>query len=518
MVSRVLDDALVLDLGGEEDIENVRELMARAVGLSRIDEDTALRLSRLTLLSLSTNSLRDVAPLRHCTSLVHLNLSHNNVEDVSPLSSLTMLEKLFLSNNRIQTISPLASCTRLTTLSLFRNSLGDLERTVTVLQGFPGLTELDMAENPCSFSSAYRHTMIAELALSVLDGDEVTAEAHAKAEDFLAAFAPRSRSIDRAGAGDPGEDGSAGEDDITGALLERTLGMSVQPSSSDGGPSGGGGAVGGPPPPSTTTYAAARPPRPRTAGSSLSSSRPSSASTPSSKPSSFVAKLRTDAVSHRNSHPDPAVGSGGSTGRSSGASAGAILDPHSGVPGSAVGSDPVISMATVMAEFDPKQPLATVSRLLEVIAGLQLELSRRADAATSGGHVGSSKDDIIVDIIGENRTLRAKLGDLEEMTGQVDNLIKENKRLKQYIRELKAQHTAQISSMAAQLAASGGGGGSGGSDAPWGARPTTPGDVSRIMTSTGEAEILALLERNKQSLAQLRRELEEVQDEDDEQK
>jgi hypothetical protein len=507
MQAGVLDDALVLELTGEDQVENVCELMARSGGLSRIDEDTMLRLSKLTLLTLSTNSLRDVSPLRHCAALVHLNLSHNSIEDIAALSSLTLLEKLFLSNNRIQTIAPLASCTRLTTLSLFRNSLGDLDRSVAVLQRLPGLTELDMAENPCSFSTAYRHTMIAELALSVLDGDEVTAEAHAKAEDFLAAFAPRARPVDDDVA--TGAEDGAGDVDVTGDLFERTLSAPVPPSSSRG--------PGSAPLVASSSAAAAavsRPPRPRTAGSSSSSSRPSSASSqPASsanKPSSFVAKLRTDAVSHRSSSsssssaPDQAGKSGAA------ATSGAVLDPLAGLPGASAGPDPVISMATVMAEFDPKQPLATVSRLLEVIAGLQLELSRRADAATMGGHVGSSKDDIIVDIIGENRTLRAKLGDLEEMTGQVDNLIKENKRLKQYIRELKAQHTAQITSMAAQLAAQGGGGGGGGGEAPWGARPTTPGDVTRIMTSTGEAEILALLERNKQSLAQLRRELEEV--------
>jgi Leucine-rich repeat (LRR) protein len=58
-------------------------------------------MKQMTWLYLSSNSIRDVEPIKHLHKLKELSLSHNNIENIQPLLCLTNLERLNVSFNKI---------------------------------------------------------------------------------------------------------------------------------------------------------------------------------------------------------------------------------------------------------------------------------------------------------------------------------------------------------------------------------------------------------------------------------
>jgi Leucine-rich repeat (LRR) protein len=83
-------------------------------------------------LSLNSNFITDITPLKSLTNLTKLNLDINQIRDVSPLKSLTELTILHLYDNKITDISPLASLTKLKALGLARNSVSHIAALETM--------------------------------------------------------------------------------------------------------------------------------------------------------------------------------------------------------------------------------------------------------------------------------------------------------------------------------------------------------------------------------------------------
>ncbi len=84
------------------------------------------KLTNLTHLNLSRNSISNLTPLSNLTKLTYLNLGENQISDLTPLSNLSNLTTLHLSYNQISDIAPLSNLTNLIHLSLWQNNISDL--------------------------------------------------------------------------------------------------------------------------------------------------------------------------------------------------------------------------------------------------------------------------------------------------------------------------------------------------------------------------------------------------------
>ena len=97
-------------------------------------------LKQLTLLYLSHNQIRDVTPLAQLVeSLTELHLNNNQIRDVTALGQLTYLEKLYLQNNQIRDVAPLANLTYLEKLKLRDNPISDTSTLSLLLDENPDL-------------------------------------------------------------------------------------------------------------------------------------------------------------------------------------------------------------------------------------------------------------------------------------------------------------------------------------------------------------------------------------------
>lgn len=183
MAPKDLTEQTILDLSGEDELCQVRELVLREHGLSEVGP-LLEQLTALEVLSLSNNAIHSLAGCASMGRLTTLNINFNRVASLEPLSSCPLLEKLFASSNKISTVAPLAACTRLKELSLFRNLVASLDGTLAVLEQLTALRVLDLGANPCALGSPYRHRIVSTLRLECLDGDPLTELDGELAADF----------------------------------------------------------------------------------------------------------------------------------------------------------------------------------------------------------------------------------------------------------------------------------------------------------------------------------------------
>lgn len=102
--------------------------------------------SSLTYLDLSSNAIRNIAPLAGLSKLQELNLAHNALNELNALSALTALSSLNVSYNNLTTLSPVTGLTKLNKVTAGNNAL-------TELAGFEKLTslkDLDLSTNTIS--------------------------------------------------------------------------------------------------------------------------------------------------------------------------------------------------------------------------------------------------------------------------------------------------------------------------------------------------------------------------------
>ena len=178
-----LTEQTILDLSGEDELCQVRELVLREHGLSEVGP-LLERLTALEVLSLSNNNVHSLAGCASMGRLTTLNINFNRIASLEPLSNCPLLEKLFASSNKISTVAPLAACMRLKELSLFRNLVVSLDATLAVLKQLPALRVLDLGANPCALGPPYRHRIVSTLSLECLDGDPLTELDSELAADF----------------------------------------------------------------------------------------------------------------------------------------------------------------------------------------------------------------------------------------------------------------------------------------------------------------------------------------------
>ena len=139
----------ILDLSGNQlrdlkSLAGLTQLTTLYLYKNQLTDLTPLAgLTRLTILDLSGNQLRDLKPLAGLTQLKELVLSWNQLTDVTPLAGLTQLTMLNLSNNYLTDVTPLAGLTQVTTLYLSNNHLTD----VTPLADLMQVKRLELSHN-----------------------------------------------------------------------------------------------------------------------------------------------------------------------------------------------------------------------------------------------------------------------------------------------------------------------------------------------------------------------------------
>lgn len=130
-------------IGGKYYSTALTELDLSGKGLKNDDIKNLSKMTNLTKLILSDNSISDISPLSGLTNLKRLNLSYNNIKKLSPLKNLTNLTYLSLHNNNVYDISDLSGLTKLTTLDICYNNISDL----TPIKKIKSLTRLYAMSN-----------------------------------------------------------------------------------------------------------------------------------------------------------------------------------------------------------------------------------------------------------------------------------------------------------------------------------------------------------------------------------
>jgi hypothetical protein len=167
-----LSDAL--EFSGEDDVQQIRELVLRNLDAKDFHPDCAHVLTQLEVLSLSHNNFQTLHKFEGMQNLVELNLNFNQVTSLSGLKCHG-LRKLFLSNNRVSSLDYLRNFPALDTLCLYRNSVPDLDAALGILKKLKKLRCLDLDGNPCVLKKkGYKHYIIRALPrVDQLDGDTV---------------------------------------------------------------------------------------------------------------------------------------------------------------------------------------------------------------------------------------------------------------------------------------------------------------------------------------------------------
>ncbi len=98
---------------------------------------------KVKALSITNNSIKDIAPIVRLKDLVNLNLSYNDIEDISQLVLHKKIKELYLHNNKIKDISVLAEFYDLERLVISGNPISD----ISPLSKLENLEELYCSEN-----------------------------------------------------------------------------------------------------------------------------------------------------------------------------------------------------------------------------------------------------------------------------------------------------------------------------------------------------------------------------------
>ena len=100
-------------------------------------------LSRISILSLRRNQIKDLSPIAYFKNIVDLRLFDNQISDLTPLAGLENLQSLTLGRNQVVSVAPLKGLAKLDFLSLFDNQITD----VTPLAGLTNLNRLELGCN-----------------------------------------------------------------------------------------------------------------------------------------------------------------------------------------------------------------------------------------------------------------------------------------------------------------------------------------------------------------------------------
>ena len=146
----------LLELTGENELDQIRELVLRKAGLGEIGS-LFKPLCALEVLSLSNNLLRSLDGCATLTGLLVLNINFNRIASLEPLAHCHALTKLYASTNKVGVAAPLAACSDLRVLSLYHNRIASLDAAIETLRQLPVLEELDLAANPVSCPPCVGH-------------------------------------------------------------------------------------------------------------------------------------------------------------------------------------------------------------------------------------------------------------------------------------------------------------------------------------------------------------------------
>lgn len=144
-----LKNVSVLDLSSNT-VRNLSSLSSMT-GLKQLDlshnavTDLAAlsTLLNLTVLDVSYNSLTSLNPISRLTALTELNAANNQISNIDTLKSLTALTALDISHNAVADVGSLALCTAITDLSIANNTITDISTLSTLVQ----LQSFDMSYN-----------------------------------------------------------------------------------------------------------------------------------------------------------------------------------------------------------------------------------------------------------------------------------------------------------------------------------------------------------------------------------
>ena len=140
-ISNVNTKETSIDLTGLEKAINLRDL---SLPSNKIENIEPLRgLTSLTTLNLSANKIENVEPLKGLTNLTNLYLISNKIENIDLLRGLTNLKSLILGYNKIENIEPLKGLTNLTYLYLEGNKIENID----ALKGLTSLRNLILSNN-----------------------------------------------------------------------------------------------------------------------------------------------------------------------------------------------------------------------------------------------------------------------------------------------------------------------------------------------------------------------------------
>lgn len=136
--------------GGPANALGILSSMPNLVSLSITDtpvstDELAIisSLAKLESLTLSDCGLSTAAGLEKLTSLTYLDLSNNTIRNITPLASLTALQEIHLQHNALVDLSSLSGLANLVTLDVSYNTL----TTLSPICGINGLVWLDASNN-----------------------------------------------------------------------------------------------------------------------------------------------------------------------------------------------------------------------------------------------------------------------------------------------------------------------------------------------------------------------------------
>jgi len=118
-----------------------------------IGDITILDVQKITKLSISDESIKDISGIEYLTNLREFNLSNSSVSDIGSLSGLIKLKKLSLVNNQIVDIYSLKGLTNLVFLDLSNSSPEYFEphqnciSNISALSGLNKLQHLILSSN-----------------------------------------------------------------------------------------------------------------------------------------------------------------------------------------------------------------------------------------------------------------------------------------------------------------------------------------------------------------------------------
>jgi len=97
----------------------------------------------LVVLDMSYNSIRTMAPVRHCPHLEELYLAQNKLRAIDGMDALTSLRKVDLGGNRIRSLEGIQHCTSLQELWIGKNKIEEIQHLEPLVQ----LRRLDIQAN-----------------------------------------------------------------------------------------------------------------------------------------------------------------------------------------------------------------------------------------------------------------------------------------------------------------------------------------------------------------------------------